>query len=172
MSSIRLAIAGVGNCANSLVQGLQYYADANPDDEVPGLMHVVLGGYHISDIEVVAAFDVDAAKVGQDIGKAIWAGQNNTIKFADVPDLGVRVQRAPTLDGFGKYYKLTCEESPAEPIDVTQALRDSGADVLVSYLPVGSEEAQKFYAQACIDAGVAFVNAIPVFIASDPVWAK
>ncbi len=172
MSTIRLAIAGVGNCASSLVQGLQYYADANPDDEVPGLMHVVLGGYHISDIEVVAAFDVDATKVGQDVGKAIWAGQNNTIKFADVPDLGVRVQRAPTLDGFGKYYRQTCEESPFEPIDVTQALRDSGADVLVSYLPVGSEEAQKFYAQACIDAGVAFVNAIPVFIASDPVWAK
>jgi len=172
MSTIRLAIAGVGNCASSLVQGLQYYADANPDDEVPGLMHVVLGGYHISDIEVVAAFDVDATKVGQDVGKAIWAGQNNTIKFAEVPDLGVRVQRAPTLDGFGKYYKLTCEESPAEPIDVTQALRDSGADVLVSYLPVGSEEAQKYYAQACIDAGVAFVNAIPVFIASDPVWAQ
>jgi myo-inositol-1-phosphate synthase len=172
MSTIRLAIAGVGNCASSLVQGLQYYADANPDDEVPGLMHVVLGGYHISDIEVVAAFDVDATKVGQDVGKAIWAGQNNTIKFAEVPDLGVRVQRAPTLDGFGKYYKLTCEESPAEPIDVTQALRDSGADVLVSYLPVGSEEAQKFYAQACIDAGVAFVNAIPVFIASDPEWAQ
>jgi myo-inositol-1-phosphate synthase len=135
-------------------------------------MHVVLGGYHISDIEVVAAFDVDATKVGQDVGKAIWAGQNNTVKFADVPDLGVRVLRAPTLDGFGKYYRQTCEESPFEPIDVTQALRDSGADVLVSYLPVGSEEAQKFYAQACIDAGVAFVNAIPVFIASDPVWAK
>jgi myo-inositol-1-phosphate synthase len=172
MSTIRLAIAGVGNCASSLVQGLQYYADANPDDEVPGLMHVVLGGYHISDIEVVAAFDVDATKVGQDVGKAIWAGQNNTVKFADVPDLGVRVLRAPTLDGFGKYYRQTCEESPFEPIDVTQALRDSGADVLVSYLPVGSEEAQKFYAQACIDAGVAFVNAIPVFIASDPVWAK
>ncbi len=172
MSTIRLAIAGVGNCASSLVQGLQYYADANPDDEVPGLMHVVLGGYHISDIEVVAAFDVDATKVGQDVGKAIWAGQNNTVKFADVPDLGVRVLRAPTLDGFGKYYRQTCEESPAEPVDVTQALRDSGADVLVSYLPVGSEEAQKFYAQACIDAGVAFVNAIPVFIASDPVWAK
>ena len=119
MSTIRLAIAGVGNCASSLVQGLQYYADANPDDEVPGLMHVVLGGYHISDIEVVAAFDVDATKVGQDVGKAIWAGQNNTIKFADVPDLGVRVQRAPTLDGFGKYYRQTCEESPAEPVDVT-----------------------------------------------------
>jgi len=169
---IRVAIAGVGNCASSLVQGVEYYRKADPNEDVPGLMHVVLGGYHISDIEVVAAFDVDATKVGQDVGKAIWAGQNNTIKFAEVPDLGVRVQRAPTLDGFGKYYKLTCEESPAEPIDVTQALRDSGADVLVSYLPVGSEEAQKYYAQACIDAGVAFVNAIPVFIASDPVWAQ
>ncbi len=171
MSKIRLAIAGVGNCASSLVQGLQYYANAKPEDEVPGLMHVVLGGYHISDIEVVAAFDVDAAKVGQDVGKAIWASQNNTIKFADVPEMGVRVQRAPTMDGFGKYYAETCEESPLEPIDVTQALRDSGAEVLVSYLPVGSEKAQKYYAQACIDAGVAFVNAIPVFIASDPEWA-
>ena len=172
MSTIRLAIAGIGNCASSLIQGLQYYKNAESDDKVPGLMHVVLGGYHISDIEIVAAFDVDATKVGQDLGKAIWSGQNNTIKFSDVPDLGVRVQRAPTLDGFGKYYKLTCEESPAEPIDVTQALRDANADVLVSYLPVGSEEAQKHYAQACLDTKTAFVNAIPVFIASDPVWAK
>ncbi|CAN5522366.1 inositol-3-phosphate synthase [soil metagenome] len=172
MSKIRLAIAGVGNCASSLVQGLEYYRDATPGDEVPGLMHVELGGYHIRDIEVVAAFDVDAAKVGTDIGKAIWAGQNNTVKFADVGELGVQVQRAPTLDGFGKYYTETCEESPAEPVDITQALRDSGADVLVSYLPVGSEQAQKHYAQACLDAGVGFVNAIPVFIASDPEWAQ
>jgi myo-inositol-1-phosphate synthase len=119
----------------------------------------------------VAAFDVDATKVGQDLSKAIFAGQNNTIRFAPVPHLGVEVLRAPTLDGFGKYYKATCEESPAEPIDVAEALRASGADVLVSYLPVGSEEAQKSYAQACLDAGVAFVNAIPVFIASDPEWA-
>ncbi len=172
MSTIRLAIAGVGNCASSLIQGLSYYADADPSDEVPGLMHVELGGYHIRDIEVVAAFDVDATKVGQDVGKAIWASQNNTVKFAEVGDLGVRVQRGPTLDGFGKYYKMTCEESPAEPVDVAQALRDAQADVLVSYLPVGSEQAQKYYAQACIDAGVAFVNAIPVFIASDPEWAQ
>ena len=172
MSTIRLAIAGVGNCASSLIQGLSYYADADPADEVPGLMHVELGGYHIRDIEVVAAFDVDATKVGQDVGKAIWAGQNNTIRFADVGDLGVRVQRGPTLDGFGKYYRVTCEESPAEPVDVAQALRDAQADVLVSYLPVGSEQAQKHYAQACLDAGVAFVNAIPVFIASDPEWAQ
>lgn len=171
-SKIRLAIAGVGNCASSLVQGFEYYRNAEPGDEVPGLMHVELGGYHIRDIEVVAAFDVDADKVGVDVGKAIFASQNNTIRFANPGDLGVEVQRAPTLDGFGKYYRETCVESPAEPVDVTQALRDSGADVLVSYLPVGSEEAQKFYAQCCIDAGVGFVNAIPVFIASDPVWAK
>jgi myo-inositol-1-phosphate synthase len=171
MSTIRLAIAGVGNCASSLVQGFEYYRNAEAGDEVPGLMHVELGGYHIRDIEVVAAFDVDAAKVGLDVGKAIWAGQNNTIRFANVGELGVEVQRGPTLDGFGKYYRETCEESPAEPIDVAQALREARADVLVSYLPVGSEEAQKYYAQCCLDAGVAFVNAIPVFIASDPEWA-
>ena len=165
---LKLAIAGVGNCASSLVQGLEYYRDADPSDDVPGLMHVELGGYHIRDIEVVAAFDVDATKVGQDVSKAIFAGQNNTIRFAPVPELGIDVQRAPTLDGFGKYYRLTCEESPADPVDIVAALRESGADVLVSYLPVGSEQAQKFYAQCCIDAGVAFVNAIPVFIASDP----
>jgi myo-inositol-1-phosphate synthase len=169
--TIRLAIAGVGNCSSSLVQGLEYYRDAEPSEQVPGLMHVVLGGYHVRDVEVVAAFDVDATKVGLDVGKAIFAGQNNTIRFAPVADIGVTVQRGPTLDGLGKYYRATIEESPGEPVDVAQALRDTGADVLVSYLPVGSEEAQKYYAQACIDAGVAFVNAIPVFIASDPVWA-
>ena len=172
MSKIRLAIAGVGNCANSLIQGLNYYADAKDGDEVPGLMHVNLGDYHINDIELVAAFDVDATKVGQDFSKAMWAGLNNTIRFADVAETGVRVQRGPTLDGFGKYYSLSCEESPAEPVDVAQALRDANVDVLVSYLPVGSEEAQKYYAQACLDAKVAFVNAIPVFIASNPEWAK
>ena len=135
-------------------------------------MHVELGGYHVGDVEFVAAFDVDAAKVGLDLGKAIFAGQNNTIRFADVPETGVLVQRAPTLDGLGKYYRQTVEESPVEPVDVAQVLRDSKADVLVSYLPVGSEDAQKHYAQCCLDTGVAFVNAIPVFIASDPVWAK
>jgi myo-inositol-1-phosphate synthase len=171
MSTIRLAIAGVGNCANSLIQGLQYYRDAVPTDEVPGLMHVELGGYHVRDIEVVAAFDVDAAKVGIDLGKAIWAGPNNTIKFADVPELGVKVLRAPTLDGLGRFYREEVEESPVQPVDVAQALRAAKADVLVSYLPVGSEQAQRHYAQACLDAGVAFVNAIPVFIASDPEWA-
>jgi myo-inositol-1-phosphate synthase len=172
MTTLKLAIAGVGNCASSLVQGLEYYRDAEAGDDVPGLMHVELGGYHIRDIELVAAFDVDATKVGQDVGKAMWAGLNNTIRFADVGDLGVRVQRGPTLDGFGKYYELSAEESPAEPVDVAQALRDARADVLVSYLPVGSEQAQKYYAQACLDTGVAFVNAIPVFIASDPEWAQ
>jgi myo-inositol-1-phosphate synthase len=172
MARIRLAIAGVGNCANALVQGLEYYRRANAGDQVPGLMHVDLGGYHIADIEVVAAFDVDAAKVGEDLGKAIWAGQNNTVRFANVGDLGVTVQRGPTLDGLGKYYRETIEESPAPAVDVAAVLDATGADVLVSYLPVGSEAAQKSYAQACLEARVGFVNAIPVFIASDPAWAQ
>ncbi|CAB4950948.1 unannotated protein [freshwater metagenome] len=169
---VRVAIAGVGNCASSLVQGIEYYKNAEQGDTVPGLMHVELGGYHVRDIEFVAAFDVDAEKVGLDLGKAILAGQNNTIMFCNnVPEAGVPVLRGPTFDGLGKYYRMTIEESPAEPVDVAQVLRDSKADVLVSYLPVGSEDAQKHYAQACIDAGVGFVNAIPVFIASNPEWA-
>ncbi|HXW79897.1 MAG TPA: inositol-3-phosphate synthase [Acidimicrobiales bacterium] len=172
MAKMRLAIAGVGNCASSLVQGLEYYRNANRADNVPGLMHVELGGYHVGDIEVAAAFDVDATKVGQDLSKAIWAGQNNTVRFANVGDLGVKVQRGPSLDGLGKYYRESIDESPAPVVDVAAALASSGADVLVSYLPVGSEAAQKFYAQACLDAKVAFVNAIPVFIASDPGWAR
>lgn len=171
MSTVRVAIAGVGNCANSLIQGISYYNNAQDDEIVPGLMHVNLGGYHIRDLVPVAAFDVDATKVGTDLGKAMWAGLNNTIRFAEVGDIGVNVQRGPTLDGLGRYYKDVIEESPAEPVDVAAVLRDSKADVLVSYLPVGSEDAQRFYAQACLDAKVAFVNAIPVFIASDPVWA-
>jgi myo-inositol-1-phosphate synthase len=134
-------------------------------------MHVDLGGYHVSDIEVVAAFDVDTTKVGEDLGKAIWAGQNNTVRFANVGELGVEVQRGPTLDGLGKYYREVIEESPAPVVDVAAVLASAKADVLVSYLPVGSEAAQKYYAQACLDAKVGFVNAIPVFIASDPVWA-
>jgi myo-inositol-1-phosphate synthase len=170
--TIRLAIAGVGNCASSLVQGLEYYRDADPSEDVPGLMHVDLGGYHVGDVEVVCAFDVDAVKVGLDVGKAIFSGQNNTIRFATVGELGVQVHRGPTLDGLGAFYRQTIEESPAEPVDVAQVLRDTGAEVLVSYLPVGSEEGQKHYAQACLDAGVAFVNAIPVFIASNPEWAE
>ena len=172
MSSIRVAIAGVGNCASSLVQGVEYYKDAAADSTVPGLMHVVFGDYHVSDVEFVAAFDVDDKKVGKDLAEAINASENNTIKIADVPTTGVEVQRGPTLDGIGKYYAMTIDESPREPVDVAQALRDAEVDVLVSYLPVGSEEADKFYAQAAIDAGVAFVNALPVFIASDPEWAQ
>ena len=171
-NKIRLAIAGVGNCASSLVQGIEYYRNADPSESVPGLMHVTLGGYHVGDVEVVAAFDVDAAKVGLDVGKAIFASQNNTIRFAAVGELGVTVQRGPTYDGLGHFYRQTIEESLADPVDVAKALRVAQIDVLVSYLPVGSEEAQKHYAQACLDAGVAFVNAIPVFIASDPEWAQ
>jgi myo-inositol-1-phosphate synthase len=171
-NKIRVAIAGVGNCASALIQGVEYYRGADPDDVVPGLMHVTLGGYHVGDVEFVAAFDVDAAKVGLDLGKAIFASQNNTIRFAPVGELGVTVQRGPTFDGLGKYYRQTIEESPLEVVDVAAVLRATGADVLVSYLPVGSEEAQKHYAQACLDAKVGFVNAIPVFIASDPVWAQ
>src|SRR6202142_2458787 len=171
-SPIRLAIAGVGNCACSLIQGITYYRDADPADVVPGLMHVELGGYHVRDLQPVAAFDVDQTKVGTDLGKAMYAGLNNTIRFAEVGEVGVTVQRGPTLDGLGKYYREVLEESPAAPVDVAQALRDARADVLVSSLPVGSEQAQRHYAQACLDAGVAFVNAIPVFIASDPEWAR
>ena len=169
---IRVAIAGVGNCSSSLIQGVEYYRNADPDESVPGLMHVVLGGYHVGDVDFVAAFDVDNTKVGEDLGKAIFKGHNNTIRFAEVPALGITVQRGPTLDGWGKYYKESCEESPLPAVDVAQALRDAKADVLVSYLPVGSEDAQRYYAQAAIDAGVAFVNAIPVFISSEPEWAK
>ncbi|HLV55407.1 MAG TPA: inositol-3-phosphate synthase [Actinotalea caeni] len=172
MGSIRVAIAGVGNCAASLVQGVHFYAGADPRSKVPGLMHVEFGPYHVRDIEFVAAFDVDAKKVGFDLSEAITASENNTIKITDVPPLGVPVQRGVTLDGLGKYYRETIEESDAEPVDVAQALRDAKADVLICYLPVGSEEAAKFYAQAAIDAGVAFVNALPVFIAGTPEWAE
>jgi len=169
--TIKVAIAGVGNCASSLVQGIEYYRKADPSETVPGLMHVELGGYHVGDTEIVAAFDVDAAKVGLDVSKAIFAGQNNTIRFSDVPALGISVARGPTLDGLGRYYRQVLEESPAEPVDVTRVLRESGAEVLVAYLPVGSEEAQQYYAASALEAGVAFVNAIPVFIASKPEWA-
>jgi myo-inositol-1-phosphate synthase len=170
--TVRVAIVGVGNCAASLVQGVHYYRDADPAAKVPGLMHVRFGDYHVRDIEFVAAFDVDAKKVGSDLSEAIGASENNTIKIADVPPLGVTVQRGHTLDGLGRFYRETIEEADDEPVDVVQALRDADADVLVSYLPVGSEDADRFYAQAAIDAGVAFVNALPVFIASDPVWAE
>ena len=172
MSSVRVAIVGVGNCCSSLVQGVEYYKDADPSGGVPGLMHVTFGDYHVSDVEFVAAFDVDDKKVGKDLSEAINASENNTIKICEVPTLGIEVQRGHTLDGLGKYYRETIEESAADPVDIVRALRESEADVLVSYLPVGSEHADKFYAQCAIDAGVAFVNALPVFIASDPVWAK
>jgi len=170
--SLKVAIAGVGNCANSLVQGVTFYADADETQVVPGLMHTRFGGYAIGDISFVAAFDVDAAKVGLDLADAIWASQNNTLRFTEVATSGVLVQRGPTLDGLGEYYRELVEESSAPAVDVAQVLRDSGAEVLVCYLPVGSEEGAKFYAQAALDAGVAFVNALPVFIASDPVWAQ
>ena len=169
---IRVAIVGVGNCANSLVQGVTYYKDAALDQEIPGLMHAVVGGYHINSITFVAAFDVDAKKVGLDLADAIWASENNTIKFSDVAKTGVPVQRGVTHDGLGKYYKETIQESTESPVDVVAALKEEQVDVLICYLPVGSEDAAKFYAQCAIDAGCAFVNALPVFIASDPVWAK
>lgn len=172
MGSVKVAIVGVGNCATSLIQGVEYYKDADPEGTVPGLMHVVFGDYHVRDVEFVAAFDVDAKKVGFDLSEAINNSENNTIRICDVPPTGVTVQRGHTLDGLGKYYLETIEEAEGEPVDVVQALKDSGADVLVSYLPVGSEQADKFYAQCAIDAGVAFVNALPVFIASDPEWAQ
>jgi len=172
MGSIRVAIAGVGNCAASLVQGVEYYRNADPSGTVPGLMHVSFGGYHVSDIEFVAAFDVDSKKVGLDLADAIGASENNTIKICDVPHKGVTVQRGHTLDGLGKYYRETITESDAAEVDVVQVLKDQKVDVLIAYLPVGSEVADKFYAQCALDAKVAFVNALPVFIASDPVWAK
>ncbi len=169
---IRVAIVGVGNCASSLVQGVEYYKDAPATEQIPGLMHVELGGYHVSDLRFVAAFDVDAKKVGQDISEAIVAPPNNTIQFAEVPPTGTVVSRGHTLDGIGEYYRDVIEESPDEPVDVVQTLKDARADVVVCYLPVGSEEAAKFYAQCAIEAGCGFVNALPVFIASDPEWAQ
>jgi myo-inositol-1-phosphate synthase len=172
MSEVRIAIVGLGNCASSLVQGLEYYKDADPEQSVPGLMHVELGGYHIRDIRVVAAFDVDAKKVGKDVAEAIFTEPNNTIRFSDVPPTGVTVQRGRTLDGLGTYYRGMITESDEPEVDVVKVLRDTRADVLISYLPVGSEQADTFYAQCAIDARVAFVNALPVFIASDPAWAK
>ena len=169
--AVKVAIAGVGNCANSLVQGVTFYSDAAEGERIPGLMHNRFGPYAVGDVEFVAAFDVDALKVGADLADAIWAGQNNTYRFAEVATTGITVLRGPTLDGLGEYYREVVDESDAPAVDVAQALRDSGADVLVCYVPVGSEQAAKFYAQAALDAGVAFVNALPVFIASDPEWA-
>jgi myo-inositol-1-phosphate synthase len=169
---IRVAIVGVGNCAASLVQGVHFYRDADPTVKVPGLMHVNFGPYHVSDIKFVAAFDVDSKKVGLDLSQAIEASENNTIKICEVPQLDVPVLRGHTLDGLGKYYRETITESDEAPVDVVQVLKDAAVDVLICYLPVGSEQAAKFYAQCAIDAKVAFVNALPVFIASTPEWAQ
>ncbi|PZS01463.1 MAG: inositol-3-phosphate synthase [Pseudonocardiales bacterium] len=172
MPAVRVAVVGVGNCAASLIQGVEYYRDADPAAPVPGLMHVRFGDYHVRDVQFVAAFDVDAKKVGRDLSEAIAASENNTIKIADVAPLNVTVQRGHTLDGLGRYYRETIEESDDSPVDVVKALKDARVDVLVSYLPVGSEDADRFYAQCAIDAKVGFVNALPVFIASTPQWAE
>src|SRR5487761_853357 len=169
---VRVAIVGVGNCASSFVQGVQYYRDASRTDFVPGLMHVDLGGYHISDIEFVAAFDIDKKKVGLDLSKAIFAGPNNTVKFSDVPKLDVKVERGMTHDGIGKYLADVVKKAPGETADVVGILKKSKADVMVSYLPVGSEEATKWYVEQALTAGVAVVNCIPVFIAREPYWQK
>jgi myo-inositol-1-phosphate synthase len=167
-NKVRVAIAGIGNCASSLVQGVTHYHDAT--DEVPGLMHHTVAGYHVSDIEFVAAFDVAEAKVGLDLSEAIFAGENNTVKFTDVAHAGVEVQRGPTRDGIGKYLGEVVELSTAEPVEVAQVLRDREVDVLINLLPVGSEEAVKFYAEQALAAGCGFVNCIPVFIAGRPEW--
>ena len=172
---IKVAIAGLGNCASSIVQGVEYYQDAKPDQFVPGLMHVDFGGYHVSDIEWVAAFEVNRNKIGKDISEAIWAPPNCPMKFLDVPRIGVKVLPAPILDGVADHMKESfyCyDPSEIEPVDVAEALRESGADLLVNYLPVGSYEGARLYAKACLDADVAFVNGIPEFIASDLEWAK
>jgi myo-inositol-1-phosphate synthase len=170
---VRVAIIGVGNCASAFVQGVHYYKDADPNQLVPGLMHVDLGGYHISDIEFTAAFDIDATKVGKDLGQAIWAGQNNTMKFAKVPKkLGVNVYRGMTHDGLGKYLKQKIKKAPGETADIVGILKETHTDVVVSYLPVGSEDATKWYVEQVLDAGCGFVNCIPVFIAREDYWDK
>jgi len=169
---VRVAIVGVGNCANSFIQGVQYYRDADPTEDVPGLMHVDLGGYHVRDVEFVAAFDIDAEKVGKDLSEAIWSGQNDTIKFADVPHLGVAVKRGMTHDGLGKYLKQKITKAPGETADIIGVLKESKADVLVCYLPVGSEAAVKWYVEQALQAGVGFVNCLPVFIARQDDWSK
>jgi myo-inositol-1-phosphate synthase len=173
MTKVRIAIVGVGNCASALVQGLHFYRDADPADTVPGLMHVAFGPYHVSDVEVVAAFDVDGKKVSRDVSEAIFTEPNNTVRFADdVPPTGVLVQRGPTLDGLGRFYRDEISESDESPVDTAAVLREARADVVVNYLPVGSEAATQHYAGAAMEAGAGFVNCIPVFIASDPVWAR
>ena len=169
---VRVAIIGVGNCASSLVQGVEYYKNAPDDEFVPGLMHVNLGGYHVRDIEFTAAFDIDIEKVGKDLSEAIWSGQNNTIKFADVPNLGVKVERGMTHDGLGKYLSEVITKAPGPTANVAKILKDTNTDVVISYLPVGSEMATKWYVEQVLEAGCGFVNCIPVFIASQEYWAK
>jgi myo-inositol-1-phosphate synthase len=169
---VRVAIVGVGNCASSFVQGIEFYKKANPDERVPGLMHVDLGGYHVKDIEFTAAFDIDVDKVGKDLSKAIFSGQNNTIKFSDVPKMGVKVHRGMTLDGLGKYLKQKITKAPGETADIVGILQDTQTDVVVCYLPVGSEDATKWYVEQALAAGVGFVNCLPVFIAREDYWDK
>jgi myo-inositol-1-phosphate synthase len=170
---VRVAIVGVGNCASAFVQGVHHYRDANPSEDVPGLMHVDLGGYHVRDIEFTAAFDIDSTKVGKDLGQAIWAGQNNTMKFAKVPrSLGVPVYRGMTHDGLGKYLKQKIKKAPGETADIVSILKETHTDVVVSYLPVGSEDATKWYVEQVLEAGCGFVNCIPVFIAREDYWDK
>jgi len=168
---IRVGLVGAGNCASALVQGVEFYRDAGDGSDIPGLMHVRLGGYHVSDLEFTCAFDVDADKVGIDLSKALQAGHNNTMQFADVPETGVTVSRGPTLDGLGRYYRQEIVESPVPPVDIAKVLRDTRTQILVNYLPVGSERAAKFYAEQALEAGVGFINCMPVFIASHPAWA-
>jgi myo-inositol-1-phosphate synthase len=169
---IRVAIIGVGNCASSLVQGVHYYRNAKAGDPIPGIMHVDLGGYHIRDVEFVAAFDVDRNKVGKDLADAIYAKPNNTYRFDDVPKTGVKVSRGMTHDGIGKYLAKVVTKAPGETADIVKILRDTKTDVVVSYLPVGSEEATKWYVEQVLEAGCAFINCIPVFIAREPYWQK
>jgi myo-inositol-1-phosphate synthase len=169
---VRVAIVGVGNCASSFVQGVEYYKNAQAGERVPGLMHVDLGGYHISDIEFSAAFDIDADKVGKDLSEAIFSGQNNTITFSEVPKLGVEVHRGMTHDGIGKYLSQVITKAPGETSDVVRILQETKTDVVVSYLPVGSEEATKWYVEQVLAAGCGFVNCIPVFIAREPYWRR
>jgi myo-inositol-1-phosphate synthase len=172
MSKVRVGIIGVGNCASSLIQGVEYYAKARVGEMVPGLMHVELGGYHVSDVEFSCAFDVDATKVGRDLSEAIWLEPNNTIKFSDVPHLGIEVMRGHTYDGLGTYYRDVVTESELPPVDITKVLRETKTDVLINYLPVGSEQAARFYAECALEAGVAYINCMPVFIATNEDWAQ
>lgn len=171
-NKIRVAIIGVGNCASSLVQGVEFYKNANADEQVPGLMHVNLGGYHLSDIEWTAAFDINVTKVGKDLSEAIWAEPNNTFKFSDVPHLNAPVYRGMTHDGLGKYLSQIITKAPGPTADIVQILRETKTDVVISYLPVGSEMATKWYVEQILEAGCAFINCVPVFIASQEYWRK